>query len=132
MVLCLSKLIQREDENYPYSYKPLIKLLCENMMRTLKSPSEQLLDVEYRTSGAGNEGLKDLFVKSFTFGYLSSASSAKMHPLNNDMLIIYFLGGVTAYEYKLVKEAFKNEDRTVLIGSSHFYNQNRLIRYVLA
>ena len=126
-----SKLIQRENESYPYSYKPLVKLVCENLIRSAKNPAKTLQDIEYRTSNAGNEGLKDLFVKSFTFGYLSNAP-AKMHPLNNDMLIVYFVGGITAYEYKIVREAFKNEDRSVLVGSSHFYNHNRLLRYVLA
>jgi hypothetical protein len=35
---------------------------------------------------------------------------AKNHPLNNDMLIIYFVGGITSYEFKLVKELFKEKE----------------------
>ena len=34
---------------------------------------------------------------------------AKIHPLNNDLLIIYVVGGITSYEYKLVKEVFSKE-----------------------
>ena len=42
------------------------------------------------------------------------SSSKKPHPLNNDLLIIYFIGGVTTYEYKLVKEIFgKEKDHNV-------------------
>ena len=61
-----SKLIQREGEEFPFSYKPLIKLVCENLLRTAKNQSEPLLDIEYRTANAGNEGLG--WVKSFAFG----------------------------------------------------------------
>jgi hypothetical protein len=34
---------------------------------------------------------------------------AKIHPLSNDLLIIYVVGGITSYEYKLVKEVFSKE-----------------------
>lgn len=39
--------------------------------------------------------------------YLSSAS--KSHPLNNDTLIVYFIGGITSYEYKIIKDVFVKE-----------------------
>ena len=59
---------------------------------------------------------------------------AKVHPLSNDLLIIYFVGGITSYEFKLAKEIFSKESlgKQVLIGSSHFYNHNKLIKYLLA
>ena len=34
---------------------------------------------------------------------------AKIHPLSNDLLIVYVIGGMTSYEYKLVKEVFSKE-----------------------
>jgi hypothetical protein len=39
-----------------------------------------------------------------------NANANKMHPLNNDVLIIYFIGGITSYEYKIVKDIFKEQD----------------------
>ena len=36
-------------------------------------------------------------------------STAKPHPLNNSTLIIYFVGGITSYEMKIVKDAFSKE-----------------------
>jgi len=81
-----------------------------------------------------------------------NANSNKMHPLNNDVLIIYLIGGITSYEYKIVKEIFKEQDLSqkvnilsniliflkffkiyfvkILIGSSHFYNHNKLVKYI--
>jgi hypothetical protein len=60
-------------------------------------------------------------------------TQTKSHPLSNDLLIIYFVGGITAYEFKLVKEMFKEHEKAkhVLIGSSHFYNHEKLIKYLL-
>jgi len=40
--------------------------------------------------------------------YLSAPS--KSHPLNNDTLIIYFVGGLTCQEFKIVKEVFLKEE----------------------
>lgn len=37
-------------------------------------------------------------------------TQTKMHPLNNDLIIIYFVGGITSYEFKLVKDIFSKED----------------------
>lgn len=36
-------------------------------------------------------------------------SAVKPHPLNNSTLIIYFVGGITSYEMKIVKEIFSKE-----------------------
>lgn len=37
-------------------------------------------------------------------------SSNKSHPLNNELLIIYFVGGITSYEFKIVKKIFKEAE----------------------
>lgn len=34
------------------------------------------------------------------------STTNKPHPLNNDFIIIYIIGGISSYEYKLVKESF--------------------------
>lgn len=124
------KLVLKEDSKKYHEYKPLIKQVCENLAHTHKNPNDQLLDIEYRTTNAGGEGLTNLF-KSFTKNYLSA--SVKNHPLNNDLLIVYFVGGITSYEFKLIKEVFIKEkiQQNVLIGSSHFYNHTKLIKYLL-
>lgn len=44
-------------------------------------------------------------------------STTKPHPLNNNILIIYFIGGVTSYEMKLVKDAFIKETNYNVISS---------------
>ena len=36
-------------------------------------------------------------------------SAVKAHPLNNGTLIVYFVGGITSYEMKIVKEMFSKE-----------------------
>lgn len=61
-------------------------------------------------------------------------TAAKPHPLNNNLLIIYFVGGITSYEMKMVKDLFNKDGKefNVLIGSSHFYNHNKLIKYLLS
>lgn len=61
-------------------------------------------------------------------------TTAKPHPLNNNFLIIYFVGGITSYEMKLVKDLFNKDykELNVIIGSSHFYNHNKLVKYLLA
>ena len=55
----------KEDSKKYHEYKPLIKQVCENLAHTHKNPNDQLLDIEYRTTNAGGEGLTNLF-KSFT------------------------------------------------------------------
>lgn len=55
----------------------------------------------------------------------------KIHPLNNDLLIIYIIGGISSYECKMVKEAFKDSGKSILVGSSHFLNHEKLIKYIL-
>ncbi len=45
-------------------------------------------------------------------------STTKPHPLNNNILIIYFIGGVTSYEMKLVKDAFIKETNYNVILSA--------------
>ncbi len=37
-------------------------------------------------------------------------TQSKNHPLNNDMLIVYFVGGITSYEFKLVRDFFKEKN----------------------
>lgn len=125
-----NKLIMKNESKNQYEYKPLIRQVSENLIKTHKNPTDQLLDVECRTTNAGGEGLTNLF-KSFTKNYLSASS--KSHPLNNDMLIVYFIGGITSYEYKIIKDVFVKEQfqQNILIGSSHFYNQSKLMKYLL-
>lgn len=36
-----------------------------------------------------------------------NTSTSKPHPLNNDLLIIYVVGGITSYEFKLVREVIR-------------------------
>ena len=37
----------------------------------------------------------------------------KNHPLTNEFLIIYVIGGITTYEMKIVKELFSKTDHKV-------------------
>jgi hypothetical protein len=37
-------------------------------------------------------------------------TQTKVHPLSNDLVIIYFVGGITSYEFKLVKDVFSKEE----------------------
>lgn len=60
-----SKLVVKDEVKKYNEYKPLIKQVCENLVNTHRNTAEQLLDVEYRTTDAGGEGLTNLF-KSFT------------------------------------------------------------------
>ena len=124
----------RDEEKKQYTFKPLLRQACESMIRTASSTSssgEQLVDIEYRGgASAGGEGLN--IFKSFNIGYLMSASAHKPHPLNNDLLIVYVVGGITAHELKHVKEVFAKETtKRVLVGSSHLFNHNKLIKYLL-
>ena len=36
-------------------------------------------------------------------------TATKPHPLNNNLLIIYFIGGITSYEMKLAKDMLNKE-----------------------
>lgn len=58
---------QQQQQHGVTTYKPLIKQLCEYLLKTnsdINNQSEQFVDIEYRTT---TEGIKDLF-KSFKFG----------------------------------------------------------------
>ncbi|CAF0750297.1 unnamed protein product [Brachionus calyciflorus] len=123
------KLLIDEESTNHYSYKPLIKQVCENIVKTVSNP-DQLMDIEYRSSGS--EGLSLNLFKSFKMGFMAGPN--KTHPLNNDFIIIYIVGGITSYEYKLVKEVFSQAElngKKVLIGGSHFFNHNKLIKYFM-
>ncbi|RNA41962.1 sec1 family domain-containing 2 [Brachionus plicatilis] len=124
------ELIKQNESNNHYSYKPLISQICENIIDTATDP-DQLTDLEYRTSGS--EGLGINLLKSFKMGFMSTSN--KPHPLNNDFIIIYIIGGISSYEYKLVKELFNQgslSEKKVLIGSSHFYNHEKLIKHLMS
>jgi hypothetical protein len=57
-----------EQKKTNFELKPLIKQVCENLIKTKgNANADQLLDIEYRTSNSGGEGFKDLF-KSFKIG----------------------------------------------------------------
>lgn len=56
----------RDEEKNNCIYKPLIKQVCENMIKTMGNAPEPLVDIEYRSSNQ-NEGF-NLF-KSFKIGY---------------------------------------------------------------
>ena len=63
-----SKLIVKEESKTNFELKPLIKQVCENLIKTKgNANADQLWDIEYRTSNSGGEGFKDLF-KSFKIG----------------------------------------------------------------
>ncbi len=55
----------RDEVKNIYEFKPLIKQISENLIKSHGNNNEQLVDIEYRSSSSGGEGLKDLF-KSFT------------------------------------------------------------------
>ena len=68
--MILSKLMIKEEDRNHYTFQPIIKQVCENLVRTNPSTSnsnEPLVDIEYRASSAGNEGIGNLF-KSFKIG----------------------------------------------------------------
>jgi hypothetical protein len=63
-----SKLVVKEESKTSYEFKPLIKQVCENMIKTkVNNVPDQLLDIEYRTTNPGGEGFQNLF-KSFKIG----------------------------------------------------------------
>ena len=64
----------KEESKTNYEFKPLIKQVCENVIRTKGTTLAQdhLQDIEYRTTNAGGEGFKDLF-KSFKIGFVFQA-----------------------------------------------------------
>ena len=37
-------------------------------------------------------------------------NTGKAHPFNNDLLIIYFIGGITSNEFKIVKDMLKEQE----------------------
>lgn len=58
-------MIKQNELNNNYSYKPLVRQICENIIDTVASP-EQLTDLEYKTTGT--EGLGINLLKSFKMG----------------------------------------------------------------
>ena len=63
-----SKLVVKEESKTSYEFKPLIKQVCENMIKTkVNNVPDQLLDIEYRTTNQSGEGFQNLF-KSFKIG----------------------------------------------------------------
>jgi hypothetical protein len=114
-------LYEYNDINSKTVFKPLIKQICDDIIE-----NQNLIDIEYQAPTS--EGLKDL-IKTFKFGYLSS--STKPHPLNNELIIIYFFGGIESYEMKLVREAFENlPQHNILVGGSNFTNHKKLFNYL--
>ncbi len=60
-----SKLVVKNEAKNICEYKPLIRQVCENLIKSHRNTSEHLLDVESRSTNAGGEGITNLF-KSFT------------------------------------------------------------------
>lgn len=114
-------LYEYNDINSKTTFKPLIKQVCEDIIE-----NQNLIDIEYQAPIT--EGLKDL-IKTFKLGIL--ANSNKPHPLNNEIIIIYFIGGIESYEMKLVKETFESQQQhKILIGGSNFSNHKKLFNYL--
>ena len=63
-----SKLVVKEESKSSFEFKPLIKQVCENIIKTkVNNMPDQLLDIEYRTTNPSGEGFQNLF-KSFKIG----------------------------------------------------------------
>lgn len=53
------------------------------------------------------------------------SASNKPHPLNNDFIIIYIIGGISSYEYKIVKDLFNQG--TLSEKKVTTFNQKKII-----
>jgi hypothetical protein len=67
-------------DNQTKLYRPLVKQVCENLIKSHQSsnqtqvPGEQLVDIEHRVgSTSATDGIKEIF-KQFKFGFVYSFS----------------------------------------------------------
>jgi len=59
------------------------------------------------------------------FSFLTSA--AKCHPMDNDTIIFFIVGGICGHEVKLIKDCFKAHTKNVIVGSTNLVSHNQIL-----
>ncbi|KAG6444474.1 sec1 family domain-containing protein 2 [Manduca sexta] len=108
-----------------YEYRGVLQQLVDDLVDTDRP---DLTDLKHR-----NEGIKDLLRSGLNILTSKKTRSTK-HPLDNPMVIIFVVGGVTAEECKRLHRSVitSGVDNTVLIGSTKFVNPVNAMKDVLA
>ncbi|KAM3965112.1 sec1 family domain-containing protein 2 [Aphomia sociella] len=107
-----------------HEYRGILQQLIEDLVDTAKP---ELTDLRHR-----NEGIKDLLRSGLNILTSKKTRSTK-HPLDNQTVIVFVLGGVTAEECKRVHRSVitSGVDSTVLIGSTKLVTPIDAMRDVL-
>lgn len=106
-------------------YKGLLQQLVEDLVNTDRP---ELPDLSHRS-----EGLKDLLLTGFSM-LTSKKTRASRHPLDNPLVIIFVIGGITGEECKRLHRTVitSGVDNTVLFGATRLVAPAEAMRDVLA
>ncbi|XP_026761722.2 sec1 family domain-containing protein 2-like [Galleria mellonella] len=107
-----------------HEYRGVLQQLVDDLVDTERP---ELTDLRHR-----NEGIKDLLRSGLNILTSKKARSAK-HPLDNQTVILFVIGGITAEECKRLHRSIitSGVDNTVLIGSTKLVTPVEAMRDVL-
>ncbi|XP_014239830.1 sec1 family domain-containing protein 2-like [Cimex lectularius] len=103
-----NEIAANHGRSQPLEYRSLISQL---MYDIVDSNKPEMPDLKYKA----NMSMKDNFTSRFSSMILNVA---KPHVMDNDIIMIYVIGGVTAQEVKYIKDCFKGCNKEVIIGST--------------
>ncbi|KAK9498781.1 hypothetical protein O3M35_003342 [Rhynocoris fuscipes] len=100
----------------PLAYNGLIKQLICDIVDVTKP---EIPDLRYKA----NYGLRDNFTSRFS----KILNVSKSHVMDNDNILVYVIGGITAQEIKFIKNCFKAYRKNVIIGSTSIVSEVQVL-----
>ncbi|XP_073993863.1 sec1 family domain-containing protein 2-like isoform X2 [Rhodnius prolixus] len=106
-----------EGPHQPLEYNGLItQLICDIVDVT----KPEIPDLRYKA----NYGLKDNFASRFS----KILNVSKPHVMDNEFIMVYIVGGITAKEVKFIKDCFKAYGKDVIIGSTALVSEIQILK----
>lgn len=119
--------LHRDEAGMSFEYKGILQQLVEDLVNTDRP---DIQDLKFR-----NDGLKDLLRSGLSILMNTSNKRARnvKHPLDNPVVIIFVVGGITAEECKKIQRMAitSGSDAQLIIGSSKLVNPTEAMRDVL-
>uniref|UniRef100_A0A069DZE7 Putative sec1 family domain protein n=1 Tax=Panstrongylus megistus TaxID=65343 RepID=A0A069DZE7_9HEMI len=112
-----SDIVRYEGPVQPLEYNGLItQLICDIVDVT----KPDIPDLRYKA----NYGLRDNFTSRFS----KILNVSKPHVMDNEYIMVYVVGGITAQEVKFIKDCFKAYGKDVIIGSTSLVSELQVLR----
>ncbi|XP_050684636.1 sec1 family domain-containing protein 2-like [Leptidea sinapis] len=119
-----NSVLKQSENGVGHEYRGVLQQLVDDLVNTERP---DLPDLRHR-----NEGIKDLLRSGLNILTSKKARGAK-HPLDNQTVIVFVIGGITADECKQLNRSVITSgiDNNVIIGSTKFVNPVDAMRDVL-